>query len=187
MIRWRLSRGYVLKLIKISCTNKSIRQQQQQQQSLSRLCVMPLTFWLHFKTKAPTIRIFIALFPGDPLWPFWWLPRHRKGTFNSNVSKQLAEPVIPRFTIRLLLDPSFPRLLLYPAPDDVAPTKPLATSYSVWKSQKKVSFKIASEASYDKSLLKNAKNGQFGEILKNSNVTFWEIFKHCEFVCKTEI
>ena len=95
-----------------------------------RLCVMPLTFWLHFKTKAPTIRIFIALFPGDPLWPFWWLPRHRKGTFNSNVSKQLAEPVIPRFTIQLLLDPNFPRLLLYPAPDDVAPTKPLATSYS---------------------------------------------------------
>ena len=174
MIRWRLSRGYVLKLIKISCTNKSIRQQQQQ--SLSRLCVMPLTFWLHFKTKAPTIRIFIALFPGDPLWPFWWLPRHRKGTFNSNVSKQLAEPVIPRFTIRLLLDPSFPRLLLYPAPDDVAPTKPLATSYSVWKSQKKVSFNIANDYSCILSwskLIKNAKIGQF-----------WRVYENLKFVVK---
>ena len=68
--------GYVLKLIKISCTNKSIRQQQQQ--SLSRLCVMPLTFWLHFKTKAPTIRIFIALFSrGSFMAPFWWLPPKR--------------------------------------------------------------------------------------------------------------
>ena len=67
--------GYVLKLIKISCTNKSIRQQQQ---SLSRLCVMPLTFWLHFKTKAPTIRIFIALFSrGSFMAPFWWLPPKR--------------------------------------------------------------------------------------------------------------
>ena len=175
MIRWRLSRGYVLKLIKISCTNKSIRQQQQQQ-SLSRLCVMPLTFWLHFKTKAPTIRIFIALFPGDPLWPFWWLPRHRKGTFNSNVSKQLAEPVIPRFTIRLLLDPSFPRLLLYPAPDDVAPTKPLATSYSVWKSQKNVSFNIANDYSCILSWQKLIKNANIGQ--------FWRVCENLKFVVK---
>ena len=69
----------VLKLIKISCTNKSIhrrasctsaRRTVKVARRDRRLCVMPLTFWLHFKTKAPTIRIFIAPFPGDLLWPF---------------------------------------------------------------------------------------------------------------------
>ena len=47
---------------------------------------------------------------------------------------------------------------------------------------KKVSFNIASEASYvyivsGQSLIKNAKNGP---ILRFSNATFWVIFKHCE-------
>ena len=67
----------VLKLIKISCTNKSIHRASSTSCAAARpsrrdrrLCVMPLTFWLHFKTKAPTIRIFIAPFPGDLLWPF---------------------------------------------------------------------------------------------------------------------
>ena len=43
--------------------------------------------------------------------------------------------------------------------------------HGVWKSQKKVSFNIASEASYvyilsRQKLIKNAKNGRFGEFWK---------------------
>ena len=87
------------------------------------------------------------------------------------------------------------------------------------KNTEKISFNIASEASYvyilsgQNLILKNAKNGQFGELLKtlslrsnsvtrqvnfnrtkigrkcqkfkNSNATFWVIFKQCDRVWKS--
>ena len=53
------------------------------------------------------------------------------------------------------------------------------------KITEEVAFNIASEASYvcilsRQKFIKNAKNGQFGDFLKNSNETFWVISKHCE-------
>ena len=87
--------------------------------------------------------------------------------------------------------------------------------HGVWKSQKKVSFNIASEASYvyilngqklsiltsfrkseacgqtvlpDRSLIIGQKIVENAKIQKNSNATFWVIFKHCVALyvpCKT--
>ena len=58
--------------------------------------------------------------------------------------------------------------------------------HSVWKSHKKVSFNIASEASYiyilsGQKFIKNAKDGPFWRVFENA--TFWAIFKHCDVTC----
>ena len=58
------------------------------------------------------------------------------------------------------------------------------------KITQKVSFNIASEASYiyiskvNKSSLKLPKNGQFWRVFENSNATFWVIFTHCGYIRK---
>ena len=51
--------------------------------------------------------------------------------------------------------------------------------HSVWKSQKKVAFNIASEASYVYTVLPDMSHLIGQKLKKNSNATFLVIFKHC--------
>ena len=58
--------------------------------------------------------------------------------------------------------------------------------HGVWKSQKKVSFNIASEASYvyissEQKLIKNAKNGPFWRVFENLKLAVKQCYQTGQF------
>ena len=64
--------------------------------------------------------------------------------------------------------------------------KNLSAKHSVWKSQKKVSFNIASEESYvyilsGQKLIKNGEKGQFGEFFENLKVVIKQCYQTGKF------
>ena len=67
-----------------------------------------------------------------------------------------------------------------------ATTRPRYISHGVWKSQKKVSFEIDSEASYvyilsGQKLIKKAKNGPFWRVFENLKLAVKQCYQTGQF------